>query len=693
MAKDNFISKFSRRFFERKNLLPDKDGNVPNNQSAWKDWEQNIKLLEKCALMYASLDSMRNERQTNYDYYNGKQFNELIPSPNGCGMISEFKYIVNQGYIPLSINIILPKIKALVGVYCDNAMEPYVISRVREEQKLGELLTATLNYAVSAKNIQRMYVDGYTEFNISAIPCFRTGYRWDKQRKIHEVYAELMNVNDMFWDFNNNDSFFEHIHTIGCLHDMTLAEVLGEFAQSDTMAQKIIAAYQDVEWQFPETPEQFSDEQRNVYKSFYEPMHAGQCRVIEVWTEESHAVYPCWDTGKGESFTLPCTEESKAWIEAENNRRIMEIVEAGGYAENASLIEVGYIDENTGARVEYRVDTDWVVRYMTPQGFVLKTEVSPYLHGSHPFVIGGFPLLNGEIHSNVSDLRNSQRMINRLLSSSEYERMNRAKGAIWVNQDVLDRSQVSIDEFAKKYTDPKGVIGLRVKEGEKVYERMADHTGNPDDNSKLEFYMNVANEVSGAHGSLRGEKPAAGTPAALYAQETQNANNNIANGMEWYNALINRLNYKLLMLQLQHYDKRRFIEIAGAEFTSEIDYIIKTPARQRQTLFDLQLIKSPQAGYARIQREQMLQILFEKGAIPAQIWLDNTTLNGADKISEQLKQIQQEQAESQQQALAAQQAAQGGAPMSQQPLTPQDQQQALIQQAHNRAAAMQENAV
>lgn len=656
MAKDNLISKFSRRFFERKNLLPDKDGNISASKAAQKELEKNTQLLEECALMYASLESMRQERKINYDYYNGKQFNELIPDPNGCGMISEFKYIVSQGYIPLSINIILPKIKAIVGVYCDNAMEPYVVSRVREEQKLGELMTTTLNYAIHSNNIQRKYIDGFTEFNISAIPCFRTGYGWDKNRKIQEVYAKLMNINDMFWDFNNNDSFFDHIHTIGCLHDMTLAEVLGEYAKSDTMAQRIIAAYQSAEWEYPETPEQFTDDHRDIYKSFFEPMHAGQCRVIEVWREESHVVYPCWDTVKGESFTLPCTAESKAWIEAENNRRIMEIVEAGGYAENASLIEVGYIDEETGERVEYRVDTDWVVRYMTPQGFVLKTEVSPYLHGSHPFVIGGFPLLNGEIHSNVSDLRNSQRMINRLLSSAEYERMNRAKGAIWVNQDVLDRSQVSIDEFTKKYTDPKGVIGLHVKGDEKVYERMADQTGNPDDNSKLEFYMNIANEVSGAHGSLRGERPAAGTPAALYAQETQNANNNIANGMEWYNALINRLNYKLLMLQLQHYDKRRFIEIAGVEYTSEIDYIIKTPARQRQTLFDLQLIKSPQAGFARIQREQMLQTLFEAGAIPAQVWLDNTSLNGADKISEQLKQIQQEQAEAQQQAASLQQA-------------------------------------
>lgn len=659
----NIITKLTRKFYERKTLLPNKKGTISSSAPVQKELEKNTKLLDNCALMYASLANICQERHINWDYYNGKQFNELVPDPDSCGLITEYNYIVKQGYIPLSINIILPKIKAIVGVYRGESMEPYAISRVRDEQKLGELLTLTLQYAYTAKNLQEEYVKGYKEFNVSAIPCFRTGYAWDKERKIEEVFANLVDINDMFWDYNKNDSFFDNVHTIGCLHDWTLAEVLSMFATTPQEADQIMAAYHDVDWKYPETPVQFTDEDMAHIKDFYTPVHAGKCRVIEVWTEEAHAVYPCWDTIKGEPFTLPATPESKAYIDAENNRRIAEIVEAGGNPEDAALIVVGYTDEETGRQVEYRVDTDWVVRYMTPQGYVLKTEVSPYIHGSHPFVIGAFPLTNGEVHSNVSDLRNTQRMINRLLSSAEFERMNRAKGAIAVNMDILDRSEVSLDEFTKKYTSPKGVVGLRWKEGEKLVERLADQTGNADDDRKLQFYMEIANEVSGAHGSLRGERPTAGTPASLYAQETQNANNNIADGMEWYNSLVNRINYKLMMLQLQYYDERRFLEIAGPDYKHEIKYIIDTPARQRQSLFDLQLIKSPQSGFARAQREQMLQTLFEAGAIPAEIWLDNTSLNGADKISEEVKQWQKEQAEAQQQAAAAQQV-QGGIPQA-----------------------------
>ena len=538
-------------------------------------------------------------------------------------------------------------------------MEPLAISRVRDEQKLGELLTILINYAYNTKNMPESLIQGYKEYNISALPILRTDYTWDRNRKIEDVTLELKELNDMFWDYNDNDPFFDNIHTIGCLYDMTMAEILQAYATTPAMAAQIQAAYgnRGESWENYYTEQQFERIDKDVYKSFYMPVNPGKYRVLEVWREEAHFVYPCWDKGKGEAYTLPATAESKAYIEAENAKRIAQMVAAGGNPEDAALIELGY-DDAQGVHREMRVDTDWVVRYMTPNGYVLKTEVAPYLHGSHPFVLGAFPLINGEVHSNVSDLRNSQRMINRLLTAAEYERINKSHGAIAANLNMLERSGVSIQDFAKEYTNPKGVIGLRWEAGEEISKPIAARptTDHSDDNAKLQFYMDIANEVSGAHGALRGERPSSGTPASLYAQETQNANNNIADGQEWYNSLVNRVNYKLMMLILQHYDRRRMIEIAGTDFMHEIDYIHDTPERQRQTLFDLQLIKSPQSGFTRAQREQMLQTLFEAGAIPAQVWLDNTSLNGADKVSEQLKQIQQEQAEAQQQAAAMQQA-------------------------------------
>ena len=186
MAKDNPITKLTRRFFERKNLLPDKDGHISATKRVTEEMSNNMQLLMECANMYASLYDMRRERQRNINYYYGKQFEDLIPNPKGCGSITEYQYLVSEGYIPLSINIILPKIKAIVGVYRQEAMEPLAISRVREEQKLGELLTRLLQYCYSIKNMPEDFMTGYKEYNISAIPIFRTDYCWDKRRKIED---------------------------------------------------------------------------------------------------------------------------------------------------------------------------------------------------------------------------------------------------------------------------------------------------------------------------------------------------------------------------------------------------------------------------------------------------------------------------------------------------------------------------
>jgi hypothetical protein len=68
---------------------------------------------------------------------------------------------------------------------------------------------------------------------------------------------------------------------------------------------------------------------------------------------------------------------------------------------------------------------------------------------------------------------------------------------------------------------------------------------------KIEFFMNIADKVSGTPGAVRGERPTSGTPSSLYAQETANANNNIADYVTWYNGLTERLYRKIMMLILQ----------------------------------------------------------------------------------------------------------------------------------------------
>lgn len=642
MSKSIFkITKWNRRFVTKKNLLPDVNGVIPTSVQDNEDIQNNINLLQSCQAMYAALADFREDRETNRKYYFGEQFCEMIPDPDNPGsFISEKDYIVRQGMTPLTLNIIHVACKALSGLYTQEKMEPLVKSRIRDEQKIGELMTMVMQYAFQKKNIYQTALSGYKEFQISAIPSFRVIWEYDDERKENNVGAQLCDDNRMFWDSNvgTSDQYFSKITTVGYLHDMYIDEVVAEFAKTSEDNIRIRHAYSDKNDKYPIQYQQELSKNKDQSISFFTTNEPYKCRVIEVWSREAHEVYACHDTAAGELYTLPYTQQSLREIEAENARRVQEVLAAGGEPSQASLIEYSF-----------RVDRDWVCRYLTSNGLLLRKEISPYLHGSHPFVIGAFPLVDGRVRSVVGDLRNAQRMINRTFTRSEFAAMNAWKGFKWVNKNILSRSGVTMGEFLKEYTSSTGVVALDIKDGEQDLimgpAQTMQHVNTTEDMRKIEFYLNIADKISGTPSAVRGERPASGTPSSLYAQETANANNNIADYVTWYNGLTERLYYKIMMLILQYYDEERYLKIAGPDFMKEIQYILNSP--KRDILCDVALIKSPSTGIARAQTEDMLSQMYQKGDISPDIYLESTSTYGADKVLERLKAQQQRMAEAQ----------------------------------------------
>lgn len=636
-----FINPWNRAFVALKNLLPSRTGATPISRSAIERIQEHVTLLDSCRTMYDSRALFRQDREINRKYYFNDQFCELIPDPdNPSSMISEKDYLIRQGMIPLSINLIRVNNKAIEGLFTQDKMDPLVKSRIREEQKIGEMMTMVMKYIYQSQNLYGVCARGYEEFLISSLPAFRTGYRWDENRKEKDVFVERCDINRMFWDDNigTSEQYFSNVSTIGYLHDMTMSDVLKFFSHSPADSDKIQQAYSECRDKYP--VQQYQQHQPNevIGISFYTPKETHKCRVIEVWTKESHEVWACHDLSTGEAYTLPCTSAARAEIEAVNAKRKEQMLAAGGNPDQSPLIEY-----------EYRVDTDWVVRYLTPNGYLLRQEIPEYLHGSHPFVIGAFPLVDGQVCSAVKDQRNAQRMVNRTFIRSEFMEMNRAKGFKWVNKIILDRSGLTIDQFSNQYSSANGLAALEVHEGEEKIVMGPTDVNNgysaEADMNKIRFFADVMDRVSGTPGSVRGERPTSGTPSSLYAQQTQNANNNLADPLEWYNGLIQVLDFKVMMLILQYYDKERYLRIVGDDYVKEIDYIIDSD--QRDILCDVALIKSPSNGVARAETESMLINMLNAGAITPEDYLDTTSTHGADKLLEKIEARKKEQEEAQ----------------------------------------------
>jgi len=652
--KSPHINPWNRAFQSLKNLLPSKQGYMPTSRAAIEQMQQFLQLLDSCRSMYDSRHEFRVDREINRKYYFGDQFCELMPNPDGCGEMTERDYLIKQGMVPLAINLIRVNDKAIEGLFTQDKMDPLVKSRIREEQKIGELMTMVMKYVYQSQNLYGVCARGYEEFLISSLPAFRVGWGWDKRRKEYDVYTERCDINRMFWDSNvgTSEQYFSEVSTIGYLHDWSMNKVLETFSHSPGDADKIRQAYLECSEKYPLQQNQQQANGNVPGISFYTPRESYKCRVIEVWTNESHEVYACHDTATGEVYTLPCTQEAIAEVQAENERRKAQMIASGGNPEESPLIEY-----------HYRIDGDWVVRYLTPTGYLLRQEIPNYLHGSHPFVIGAFPLVDGQVCSAVKDQRNAQRMVNRTLIRSEYMEMNRAKGFKWVNKNILDRSGITEEQIAAKYTSHSAIAALDIREGEENrIMGSVDRTDNYNamaDMNKIQFFAEVMDRVSGTPGALRGERAQSGTPSSLYAQQTQNANNNLADPLEWYYGLIEQLDYKIMMIVLQHYDRERYLRIAGDDYVKEIDLILDSD--QRDILCDVALIKSPSNGVARAETENMLQLLLQAGIITGEEYLETTLTHGADKLLEKVQARLKEQAEAMQQAQEAE-AMQGGAP-------------------------------
>lgn len=622
------ISKFSRKY-----LLPKDDGYL--DLSSFDEIRRNQDLIARCRIMFDTLYDFRRNRRRNVDYTFGRQLNDLMQDPDGCGYITEREYVMRQGNVPLITNVIRKTVKAIVGAYRTNKTEPYVISRDRDEQKLGEMVTTAMQYEYQTNQIHEINARSYEEFNISGMAGWRVGYGWNHERQTKDVYVESIDQNRVFFDNNTSGLYMENISTIGYLHDLSLDELdeLSETAEQSDLIRSIYSKWKA--YDMPSLRSMFDGDRRSDI-DFFAPEDTSKYRVIEVWTKESERCIRCHDTLLGKWEIYPESELPN--IEFENQRRKDELVSLGGSEEDAALIYP-----------EMFIHRYWVARWLTPSGYVIKQMESPYWHNSHPFVIGAYPLVDGEIHSVVEDSIPTQRLINRLVQRIEFVRMASAKGVLIVPEQLLEGK--NLNDIASEWTKANGIIALKWKDGIPMPQQLSTNPNIAGDMDLLKMQISILDDITGVHGALRGETPRSGTPSSLYAQEAQNASTNIADAQEWYNGLVKRRDTKMMKLIQQYFDEVRYLNVVGKDYSEESKWY--NPEKVRNAEFDLSLVESQGNAVARAANETLLMELLKMGAIDAQLYLESSSAPYSDKLLERIKQ-RREELQQQQQALQQQ---------------------------------------
>ena len=621
------ITKNNFKKFSKSNLLPNPDGSKPNSEVANNMFEKNQELLSTFQRDYDSLSELRENRARCVRYFFGDQLSDSIPDPDGCGNITEEVYIRRQGITPMSMNIMEEPITNVISLFRRANLEPMAISRGRDETKLGEMMSIALEYVYQNQQVLQINADGFKEFMLSGIPAFRVGWDWVSRQEASDVVVKQCDINRMAWDDNTSGLYFENITRIGYLHDMPLSKVLKNWAHSASEKARIIQIYQECQGLYAGFGQQHQRDERKRQISFNHPLNPNDCRVIEIWTKESSDCLACHDIAKGDPYTVPLEDEPI--IIAENNRRKMEFVQAGGRVEDTPVIEY-----------DYKVDEVWVVRYLSPTGYVLHQEVSPYWHKSHPFAIGGFPLVDGEIHSVAEKMIPIQRVFSITFMRNNFIRMNEAKGFGIVQKKVLDKSGVTLEEFAAKYTSPNAMMALDWEDGADVFKLFNERSTSTTDEKTMQMCLELVDKISGNTGAIRGEAPKAGTPSSLYAQQVENSATNMEDLIGWYKGLILERDYKIMSVIQQYYDRPRHLNIVGKNYSEESKYY--NPQKVRNSKFDLALVERSTSGIKRLDEESVLDKLVDRQVVPPEIVLEFSSDPLARQILERMKNYKQE---------------------------------------------------
>lgn len=593
----------TRRKLIPKNVQPEVD-TVAYDRSISRDKNKQLDVLLAAQKAWDCMKKFREDRARNKKYCFGDQWSDMVEY---CGkMISEEEYIRMQGNIPLKNNLIRRLVKTVTGVYRNQNKTYVCTARDREEQKLGETMTVLLerNYDVNKK--KELDARMFEEFLISGMAVQKEV--WGFRDKRYDCWSDNINPNHFFIDGGLNDPRMGDVTLVGELHDITFGQLASAFAKSDKDIEKLRDIYRHSrDAHYLRSYAETFNRNREDLISFLTPYESTLCRVIEVWTLEQRKSLWCHDYLTGDAY-IDKYENLQA-IEAENASRMednrMKDIDGNYLYDEMGNIRLQMSEDRVPLiEYEYQVESYWYYRFLSPLGDILDEGETPYEHGEHPYVVKAYPLVDGEIHPFVADVIDQQRYINHYIILNDFIVKSSAKGTLIVDESSIP-ADMSLEDVAEEWTKYNGVIKLKLKDGAKIPQQMANQNRVAGLQDMITLQMQLMDDVSGVHGALQGKNATAGTSGILYEQQANNASTSIIDMLETYSSFLGASAKKKLQNIQQFYDDQITIKVAGRNAL-----VVYDPQTMGGVDFDVALNESYDTPvYRAINNELLLQLL------------------------------------------------------------------------------------
>ncbi|MCX4331388.1 MAG: hypothetical protein OSJ24_04220 [Muribaculaceae bacterium] len=417
-------------------------------------------ILNEASRAYDRLAPFREARQRFKRFAYGLQWGDMMTAPDGS-RLTEGEYASLNGRVPLTNNMIHRLVKTIVGHF-----------RSREDQA---------DNADDHNRLPELDARMLEEFLISGCAVQRVVS--EKRPEGSGVWVDNV-APDRFFCSEIHDPRSIDAELVGMIHDWSVAETIGRFAGgSRRRAEEIRRLYATAGSRSP--------------GSLFAAAGEGRCRVIEVWTLEATARLRCHDPLTSALYSVAADREEE--ISALNRKR----ARRG--------------QPRITTRFEYT--TDWVGRFLTPEGVELSRSVAR----RHPFALKFYPLIDGEIHPFVEGLIDQQKHVNRLITLIDNMMSTSAKGVLLFPEDQLC-DQLEWDDVRNLWASYDGVIPYNPQPGVPGPQQVVTNPATSGAYELVNLEMKLFEKAGGVSDSLQGHSAGGtGNSASLFDAQTRNS--------------------------------------------------------------------------------------------------------------------------------------------------------------------------
>lgn len=614
-------------------------------QEHGKDWE----LLTRCKNAWNNLSGVRETRARTMRYCHGDQWSDTIRVYHHgyWEEMTERTYMERRNQTPMSNNIMVSILESIAGLYAKQGTEPVCFARDSNSRQLSDMMSATMQCNWQNTYMQDVLNHAIKDYLIGGQMFVRECWE-DRDLEMPDSWTDAMEADHMFFECGS-DPRHNDVSLIGVLHDVSKEDLYQKFARQEYgLTENDLDTIFDIQdMDDSGYGYEFNEEKALENLSFdYSNKGKHYVRVIEVWTTETKHRLQCYDpiatTGTSAYFRVDM--EDTAMIEKlrkDNIKRKQQYDEMGVAEEDRAYITSKEI-----------ADKYWYFTYMAPDGTILCQGETPYDYKSHPFTMKLYPYINGEIHPFMANVIDQQRYINRLIVMNDMAIRSSFKGFKMIPTTVLNGK--TKEQFMEDAIEYDGWIFYTPKRTmpQVKPEIITSNAVNIGTNELLQIELNLIREVTNVSGALQGKTPSAGTSAARYAQESQNATTSLYTILSDMDVFTEKLATKKCMTIQQYYEDGR--KVYDRNFTQVYMY---DRLSARDIHFKISIKNAAATATYNTMQNDTLDKLLDKGAINVVQYLQNLNAPFADKLlaSVQEQQAQLEQMYQQQQAIAQQQ--------------------------------------